>query len=259
MTSVATKQGMEIEHRAPQRPDPRGAHVSNDKPPPYSQVQEFNATEMTATNSSHQSPADAHDAHESSHQSQNGISNQDEDNANIEELRKELEQYKEQAQETANKLKHSLAQYSKLFKEFNKAKVQSQSHMIHHVTDRELSEKVKGLLYNISNFAIQCFEATPPSVELSYSKSVMKYFQLIIHDPLSSLEHFGLKWNEFSDIMQSNSDRRISVVQALIWATLCETLFGQFVWTGDKVAGVIMDMKEFLGMSFIHEIIWIAV
>ncbi|KAF3006149.1 hypothetical protein E8E14_006814 [Neopestalotiopsis sp. 37M] len=152
----------------------------------------------------------------------------------------ELKNIRAQAQETENELKNSRAQVKNLVKEFNKAKVHSQSHMIHHVTDSELSEKVEGLRYNISNMTIQYFVAGPPTF------NPLRQFQSKHPDSKTLFKYLGLRWDAFSNLMQSQSPQRTSIVQALIWAVLCGKLFGKFAWIDHKVACAIEDMKDFL-------------
>jgi flagellar biosynthesis GTPase FlhF len=251
--SGVNEHALENEQTTEQQPGQRCTPHPPAKPPPYSQGPTFETDETVGPNSSHETPVDIRG---NLHPSQNGAINSDDYEAKIKELEEKLEKCQKQSdinaentREAETKLNEEQAKLNAILKQFNKAKAQSQSHMIHHVDDSELSKEVDGLRYNILNMSSQYFADAPPTVK------TYKDWQQKRHGSAPLSTYLGMKWDTFSNLMRSQSSQRVTLVQALIWATLCETLFAKFAWASEKAASAINDLKEDLRKSSIWTMI----
>lgn len=140
----------------------------------------------------------------------------------------ELQQKQQEAQNWRDR-------HRKAALELNKLK--SQDQVGHQVTDKELSEKVAQLRYNIKNFSFQHFEGELPSAKLSYD------LQQRPHETINDLLRMSL--NTYSTLMQSRSGRP-KVVQALVWAFIYRKLLEQFRWASDDMGLAMFNIVRFL-------------
>jgi hypothetical protein len=121
---------------------------------------------------------------------------------------------------TLEELENNKTRAKALFRELNLAKVQGQTHMIHNLTDSQLSKEVEQLRFNISNITSQYFEADPPAIKTS---------------SWSPLGYLGISRDGFSNLKRWQS-QQMSLIGALIWTL--------FAWIGNRFAIAFMRMGQ---------------
>ncbi|KAI9149948.1 Heat shock 70 kDa protein 12B [Paramyrothecium foliicola] len=160
-------------------------------------------------------------------------------------LKRQLEDATKDDQRKDERLDMLNKQMKNLVKELNKAKVKNQSHMAQQTTDKEVEEKVRELDWHVRNFTFQFFEQNTPVDSLD--KPQMQSYRDLTSRYLSMSGDF------FVDFMQSQSQLRCLVIQALVWAVLNDKVFGKFAWCDQQVAKSMQNLVQFLDPSLRDE------
>ncbi|KAM7207414.1 hypothetical protein V8F20_002294 [Naviculisporaceae sp. PSN 640] len=111
-------------------------------------------------------------------------------------------------------------------------KMRSQQQGFHIVTDDYLVERTNSLRYSIQTFAIQYFEGEAPKFQRK--RDMPQYFVGL------------LEWNQDLKADLSSPKRRADAIQAIVWSSLVELVFDNFLWLPKTVGYSVTELCNIL-------------